>query len=91
MFTGNHANNEIIKFRRQVAYDFLRSTRLDPFMGSDSTSPIVRLNDLAADGKQINIPLVTQLTGPGVGAGTLRGNEEMIDSYGFPGVGGLGP
>jgi hypothetical protein len=84
MFTGNHANNEIIKFRRQVAYDFLRSTRLDPFMGSDSTSPIVRLNDLAADGKQINIPLVTQLTGPGVGAGTLRGNEEMIDSYGFP-------
>ncbi len=82
--TGNHPNNELIKFRRQVAYDFLRSSRLDPFMGSAATSPIIRLNDLAADGKQINIPLVTQLTGAGVGAGTLRGNEEQIDSYGYP-------
>jgi hypothetical protein len=53
-------------------------------MGADSTYPIVRLKDLAADGKEINIPLVTQLTGAGVGAGTLRGNEEQIDSYGFP-------
>jgi hypothetical protein len=84
MLTGNHPNNELIKFRRQVAFDFLRSTRLDPFMGSDATSPIIRLNDLAADGKQINVPLVTQMTGPGVGAGTLRGNEEQIDSYGMP-------
>lgn len=82
--TGNHPNNELIKFRRQVAYDFLRSSRLDPFMGSAATSPIIRLNDLAADGKQINIPLVTQLSGAGVGAGTLRGNEEQIDSYGYP-------
>ena len=42
------------------------------------------MKDLAADGKEINVPLVTQLTGPGVGAGTLRGEEEQIDSYGFP-------
>jgi hypothetical protein len=53
-------------------------------MGPDSTSPIVRLKDLTGDGKEINIPLVTQLSGSGVGAGTLRGNEESIDSYGFP-------
>src|SRR5262245_11597747 len=82
--TSNHVNNEVIKFRKQAATDFLRKSRLDPFMGPDSTSPIVRLKDLAADGKQINIPLVTQLVGNGVGAGTLRGNEEQIDSYGFP-------
>lgn len=82
--TGNHPNNELIKFKKDVAFDFLRSTRLDPFMGSAATSPIIRLNDLAADGKQINVPLVTQLVGPGVGAGTLRGNEEQIDSYGMP-------
>jgi hypothetical protein len=82
--TGNHVNNELIKFRRTAASDFLRKNRLDPFMGADSTSPIVRMSDLAADGKSINVPLVTQLTGNGVGAGTLRGNEEQIDSYGFP-------
>jgi len=84
MLTSNHVNNEIIKFRKQVVYDFLRSTRLDPFMGDSSTMPIVRLSDLAADGKQINVPLVTQLSGAGVGAGQLVGNEEIIDSYGYP-------
>jgi hypothetical protein len=40
--------------------------------------------DLEADGKEINVPLVNQLSGDGVGAGTLRGNEEQLDSYGFP-------
>ncbi len=82
--TSNHVNNEVIKFRKQAAIDFLRKSRFDPFMGPDSTYPIVRLKELTADGKEINIPLVTQLTGSGVGAGTLRGNEEQIDSYGFP-------
>jgi hypothetical protein len=82
--TSNHVNNEVIKFKKTAAIDFLRKSRLDPFMGPDSTSPIVRLKDLTGDGKEINIPLVTQLSGSGVGAGTLRGNEESIDSYGFP-------
>lgn len=81
--TSNHANNELIKFRSDVSYDFLRSSRFDPYMGSDSTSIFVRMSDLETDGKEIRIPLVTQLTGDGVGAGTLRGNEEQIDSYGF--------
>ncbi|MBS0251603.1 MAG: DUF4043 family protein, partial [Proteobacteria bacterium] len=84
MLTTNHVNNELIKFRRTAASDFLRKNRLDPFMGTASTNPIVRMSDLAADGKEINVPLVNQLSGPGVGAGTLRGNEEQLDSYGFP-------
>lgn len=82
--TVNHPNNELIKFRTDVAYDFLRSSRFDPYMGSDSQSVIVRMSDLEADGKEIRVPLVTQLSGDGVGAGTLRGNEEQIDSYGMP-------
>lgn len=82
--TSNHPNNELIKFRTDVAYDFLRANRFDPYMGSDSTSVIVRMADLEADGKEIRVPLVTQLSGDGVGAGTLRGNEEQIDSYGMP-------
>jgi len=84
MLTSNHTNNELIKFRRQVISDFLRRSRFDPFMGDASTSVIVRIADLESDGKQVNIPLVNQLTGDGVGAGTLRGNEEMLDSYGYP-------
>ena len=82
--TTNHVNNEVIKFRHKAAIDFLRKSRFDPFMGADSTSVIVRMSDLVGDGKEINIPLVTQMTGTGVGAGILRGNEEQIDSYGFP-------
>jgi hypothetical protein len=82
--TANHVNNEVIKFRKNAAIDFLRKSRFDPFMGADSTSVIVRMSDLTGDGKEINIPLVTQLSGTGVGAGLLRGNEEQIDSYGFP-------
>lgn len=77
-------NNGLIKFREQVAYDMLRSSRFDPYMGADSTSPIVRLPDLQSKGKQINVPLVTQMAGEGVGAGTLSGNEESLDNYGFP-------
>lgn len=84
MLTSNHVNNEVIKFRRQVISDFLRRSRFDPFMGDSSTNVIVRLADLESDGKQVNIPLVNQMSGDGVGAGTLRGNEEMLDSYGFP-------
>jgi hypothetical protein len=84
MLTSNHVANELIKFRRQVISDFLRRSRFDPFMGESSTNVIVRLADLEADGKQVNIPLVNQLTGDGVGAGTLRGAEEALDSYGFP-------
>jgi hypothetical protein len=84
MLTSNHVNNELIKFRRQVITDFLRRSRFDPFMGDTSTSIIVRMADLEANGKEINVPLVTQLVGPGVGVGTLRGNEEQMDSYGFP-------
>lgn len=82
--TSNHPNNEVIKFRKDVAFDFLRSSKFDPFMGDSSTSVIVRMSDLEGDGKEIRIPLVNQLSGDGVGAGTLRGNEEQLDSYGFP-------
>ncbi|BBB99393.1 DUF4043 family protein [Bradyrhizobium elkanii] len=84
MLTGNHVNNELIKFRRRVTSDFLRKSRFDPFMGSAPTSVIIRMADLESDGKQLNVPLVTQLSGAGVGAGTLRGNEEQLDSYGMP-------
>lgn len=82
--TVGQTNNQLIKFKREVQFDFLRPGRFDAYMGEDANSPIVRLADLAGDGKQINIPLVTQLSGAGVGAGILTGNEEQLDSYGMP-------
>ncbi|MBR0868924.1 DUF4043 family protein [Bradyrhizobium tropiciagri] len=82
--TTNHPNNELVKFRRSIISDFLRKSRFDPFMGSAPTNVIIRFAELEADGKELRVPLVTQLSGSGVGAGTLRGNEEQMDSYGFP-------
>ena len=77
-------NNQLIKFRRQIATDFLRNSRFEPWMGDSSSSVIVRMNDFSADGKQLNIPLVNQLSSRGVGAGVLSGAEEQLDDYGFP-------
>lgn len=82
--TSPTVNNQLIKFRKQVAYDFLRSSRFDPWMGDSATSPIVRMSDFSADGRQVNIPLVNQLSSRGVGAGVLSGAEEQLDDYGFP-------
>lgn len=82
--TALGTNNELIKFRKEVTFDFLRASRLDPYMGEDTGSVIARIADLAADGKQINVPLVTQMTGSGAGTGTLRGAEEQLSNYGMP-------
>lgn len=78
------SNNQLIKFRKEVIYDFLRSSRFDPWMGDSATMPIVRMSDFNSDGYQLNIPLVNQLSSAGVGAGVLSGAEEQLDDYGFP-------
>lgn len=81
--TNPNANNQLVKFRKEVFYDFLRSTRFDPWMGDSASSVIVRLTDFSSDGYQVNIPLVNQLSTRGVGAGVLSGAEEALDDYGF--------
>jgi len=54
-----------------------------PYM-SESLTAIIRLrNELKAGGEDMNIPIVTRLTGTGVATGTLVGNEEKIDNYGM--------
>jgi hypothetical protein len=82
--TSLGTNNELIKFQKEVRTDFLRASRFDPYMGDGSDTPIARIADLSADGKQINVPLVTQMTGNGAGTGLLRGNEEQLANYGMP-------
>jgi hypothetical protein len=88
--TTNHPNNELIKFRRNVATDFLRASRFDPFMGNDSTNPIVRMSDLAGDGKEIRIPLVTQLIGSGVGVWHPGRRRRAAGQLRYADVGRLG-
>lgn len=78
--TTNHPNNELIHFQDQLLYDFLRSSPYDQFIGDTPSSPIYMLRDLKSKGRQINVPLVTQLSGRGVGSGVLSGREEVLDS-----------
>src|SRR5262245_27821408 len=54
-----------------------------PYMGEDINSIIRRRMELKAGGEQMNIPLVTRLTGQGVSTGTLVGFEDEIDDYGM--------
>lgn len=83
--TTAHSNLELVKYARKVfATGYLRENRLTPYQGAGTNSIIRMVRDLAADGKQINVPLVDQMRGAGKGTGTLTGNEEAIDNYGFP-------
>lgn len=82
-YTVNNVNEELIKFRRQVTWTFLRGSRFDVYTGGIG-SIIQRVMDLAADGKQVNVPLMDQLRNPGVATGPLVNNEEALDNYGMP-------
>lgn len=82
--TQNNINNTLIKFRKDVTFAFLRQGRFDPYTADSHNAIIRRVKDLAADGKQINVPLVDQLRGDGVATGVLSGNEEGVDNYGMP-------
>ena len=52
-------------------------------MGTALNSIVRIKNELKAGGEEMNIPLVSRLTGAGVSTGTLVGNEEQIDNYGM--------
>ena len=78
-----HTNNKLVKFRKEITVEYFRGNQFSPYMGDDLTSIIIRLNEMKDGGDQMNVPLVQQLGGDGVGTGTLVGNEEAIDNYGF--------
>jgi Protein of unknown function (DUF4043) len=86
-FTTTQVNNKLIVFRKQLYKEYVRENLFSPYMGRDLTSIIRVVEDLDKGGKnggeQINVPLVARLNAPGVASGPLRGNEEVIDNYGF--------
>jgi hypothetical protein len=81
--TTVQSNNKLIKFTQEIAREFVRENLFSPYMGEDITSIIRRRMELKNGGEQMNIPLVSRLTGAGVSTGTLVGNEEQIDNYGM--------
>jgi len=77
------ANNKLVVYTKEINREFVRGNMFSPYM-STSLNAIIRVKqELKAGGEQMNIPLVTKLSGRGVGSGPLVGNEEKIDNYGF--------
>ena len=76
-------NNKLIKFREEILREFVRENMFSAYMGNSMTSVIRILNDLKTGGEQVNVPLVNSLRATAIGVGTLVGNEEAIDNYGF--------
>jgi N4-gp56 family major capsid protein len=81
--TTIQTNNKLLKFTQEIGREFVRENMFSPYMGEDATSIIRKRMELKSGGEQMNIPLVTRLTGAGVSTGTLVGNEEQIDNYGM--------
>lgn len=81
--TTIQSNNKLVKFRQDITLEYFQGNQFTPYMGDSPTSIIQRINDLKSGGETVNVPLVTQLDGDGVGTGTLVGNEENIDNYGM--------
>src|SRR5262245_9845921 len=76
-------NNKLIRFTQQINREWVRENMFSPYMGEDVNSIIRRRMELKSGGEQMNIPLVTRLTGQGVSTGTLVGFEDEIDDYGM--------
>ena len=81
--TTVQSNNSLIQFTRDINREFVRQNMFSPFMGTGMNAIIRIRQEPKKGGEQMNIPLVTKLTGKGVGRGPLVGNEERIDNYGM--------
>ena len=81
--TTIQTNNKLVKYTQEINREYVRGNLFSPYMGTALNSIIRIKNELKAGGDEMNIPLVSRLTGAGVSTGTLVGNEEQIDNYGM--------
>jgi hypothetical protein len=77
------SNNKLVQYAEEINREFVRENMFSPYMGDGLNAVIRRRYELKKGGEQMNIPLVTRLTGEGVGVATLVGNEERIENYGM--------
>lgn len=80
--TTVQSNNKLVKYTQEINREWVRGNLFSPYMGTAMNSIFRIRNELKSGGEQMNLPLVTRLTGAGVSTGTLVGNEEQIDNYG---------
>ena len=76
-------NNKLVKFRKDIAREYIRGNLFAPYTGEGEQSIIRIINDLKTGGEQVNIPLTSRLRQKAIGVGTMVGNEENIDNAGF--------
>lgn len=81
--TTIQTNNKLVKYTQEINREYVRGNLFSPYMGTSLNSIIRIKNELKAGGEEMNLPIVTRLTGAGVSTGTLVGNEEQIDNYGM--------
>jgi N4-gp56 family major capsid protein len=81
--TTIQANNKLVKYTQEINREYVRGNLFSPYMGTALNSIIRIKNELKAGGEEMNLPIVTRLTGAGVSTGTLVGNEEQIENYGM--------
>jgi len=76
-------NNKLIVFTEEINREYVRENMFSPYMSTGLTAIIRLRQELKSGGEDMNIPLVSRLTGAGVATDTLVGNEEKIDNYGM--------
>jgi N4-gp56 family major capsid protein len=81
--TTPSANNKLVQYRKELIREYVRENMFSPYMGSDINAIIRTIYDNKKGGEQVNIPMVTKLTGTAKSAGTLTGQEEAINNYGM--------
>ena len=75
--------NKLVQYTQQINREYVRENLFSPYMG-EAINAIIRLRmETKRGGEQMNIPLVARLVGQGFSNGTLVGNEEAIDDYGY--------
>jgi hypothetical protein len=82
--TSPQTNNVLLKFRRETTREYIRGNWFSPYMGKGMEN-IIRTDfqELKSGGDQLNIPLVARAKAQAISTGTLVGNEEKVDDYGF--------
>jgi hypothetical protein len=81
--TTIQTNNKLIQYTKDINREYVRENLFSPYMGEAANSIIRIRNETKKGGEQINIPLVARLAAAGFSTGTLAGQEEAIDDYGY--------
>src|SRR5215211_2716198 len=76
-------NNKLVKYTKEINREYVRGNQFSPYLGEELNAIIRIKNELKSGGEDMNIPIVSRLTGAGVAETTLVGNEEKIDNYGM--------